>query len=58
VKKIDLQLFNMMGQELMHSRKNYQSGYFNTAELQSGVYILSITSDDGRYRLLQKIVKK
>jgi len=58
IKKISAQLFNMSGQEILSSDKIYQNGNINISRLADGAYILSITSDDKKYRHLQKIIKK
>ncbi|HEY0749996.1 MAG TPA: T9SS type A sorting domain-containing protein, partial [Chitinophagaceae bacterium] len=58
VRKITVQLFNMMGQEVMRKEASYQSGNIPVSNLQKGNYILSITSDDGRYRHIQKFIKQ
>ena len=58
IRKITVQLFNMMGQEVMRKEASYQSGNIPVSNLQKGNYILSITSDDGRYRHIQKFIKQ
>jgi len=57
VKKISVQLFNMSGQEILNTQANYQDGSFNISGFADGAYILTITSDDKKYRHLQKIIK-
>ena len=57
VKKISVQLFNMAGQEVLNTQKSYQNGNINISRLADGAYILSITSEDKKYRHLQKIIK-
>jgi hypothetical protein len=58
VKKINVQLYNMSGQEVMRNEKVYQNGLLNVSKLAKGMYVLTITSDDEKYRHLQKIVKR
>ena len=58
IKKITVELYNMMGQQMMKKEANYQSGSIPVSGLQRGSYILSITSDNGRYRHIEKFIKK
>jgi hypothetical protein len=58
IKKIDVQLFTMSGQQVFHSESNYQDGTIDISRLSRGGYILSIYSDDKKYRHLQKIIKQ
>lgn len=58
VKKISIQLFNMSGQEVLRKEQNYQDGNIDISRLADGAYILSITSDDKKYRQLQKIINQ
>jgi hypothetical protein len=57
VKKISVQLFNMQGQELYRLETGYQSGSFNISKFAKGAYILSIYSDNKKYRHVQKIMR-
>jgi len=57
VKKISVQLFNMQGQELYRLETGYQSGSFNISRFAKGAYILSIYSDNKKYRHVQKIMR-
>jgi hypothetical protein len=57
VKKISVQLFNMQGQELYRLETGYQSGSFNISRFAKGAYILSIYSDNKKYRHVQKIIR-
>ncbi|HEX7902520.1 MAG TPA: T9SS type A sorting domain-containing protein [Chitinophagaceae bacterium] len=58
VRKISLQVFNVSGQLLLQKETGYQDGTVDITKLSKGVYILSIYSDDRKYRHLQKIVKE
>ena len=58
IKKISVQLFSMNGQEVYHNETNYQDGSTDISKLSRGVYILSIYSDDKKYRHLQKIIRQ
>jgi hypothetical protein len=58
VKKLRLQLTDMSG-KLVYSRETtYQSGSVPLNNLAPGGYILSIYSDDNKYRHIQKLVKQ
>ena len=57
VKKISIQLYNMQGQELYRMESAYQNGSFNINRFAKGAYILSIYSDNKKYRHVQKIVR-
>src|SRR6187399_472697 len=57
VKKISVQLFNMQGQELYRLETGYQNGSFNISSFAKGAYILSIYSDNKKYRHVQKIIR-
>ena len=57
VKKIAVQLFNMQGQELYRQETGYQNGSFNISRFAKGAYILSIYSDNKKYRHVQKIIR-
>lgn len=57
VKKISVQLYNMQGQELYRMETAYQNGSFNINRFAKGAYILSIYSDNKKYRHVQKIVR-
>lgn len=56
VKKITVQLFNMQGQQLYRANANYQDGTVTLGRFSKGAYILSITSDNRKYRHIQKIL--
>ena len=57
VKKISVQLFNMKGQEMYRLESGYQNGSFNISRYAKGAYILSIYSDNKKYRHVQKIIR-
>ena len=58
INKISIQIFNMKGQLVLRREANYQNGSIDISTFSSGVYILSIYSDDRKYRHLQKIIKQ
>ncbi|HEU5168563.1 MAG TPA: T9SS type A sorting domain-containing protein [Chitinophagaceae bacterium] len=57
VKKISVQLFNMQGQEMYRQESGYQNGSLNISRYSKGAYILSIYSDNRKYRHVQKIIR-
>ena len=57
VKKISVQLYNMRGQEVYRLETGYQNGSFNINRYPKGAYILSIYSDNKKYRHIQKIMR-
>ena len=56
IKKITVQLFNMQGQQLLSKKTNYQDGTIDLSSFAKGAYILHITSDDQKYRHVQKLI--
>jgi hypothetical protein len=57
VKKISVQIFNMQGQEMYRQELGYQNGSINISRFSKGAYILSIYSDNKKYRHVQKIIR-
>ena len=57
VKKISIQLYNMQGQELYRQESAYQNGIININRFAKGAYVLSIYSDNKKYRHIQKIIR-
>ena len=58
IRKISVQLFNLSGQVVYQRESGYQDGSIDLAKFAPGTYILSIYSEDGKYRHLQKLVKQ
>lgn len=58
VKRISVQLYNVSGQVVFQRESSYQDGAVDLAKFAPGTYILSIYSDDGKYRHLQKLVRQ
>lgn len=56
VKNILVQLYNMQGQEVFSRQAAYGDGSVDLSRLPKGAYILSIYSDNRKYRHLQKLV--
>ena len=57
VRKISVQLYNMQGQEIYKQETTYQNGTINVNRFAKGAYILSIFSDNKKYRHVQKIIR-
>jgi hypothetical protein len=57
VRKISVQLYNMQGQEIYKQESTYQNGNININRFAKGAYILSIFSDNKKYRHVQKIIR-
>jgi hypothetical protein len=57
VKKISLQLFNMQGQQVFRKEDNYSDGSFDLGRFSKGAYVLSIYSDNKKYRHIQKLIR-
>jgi hypothetical protein len=57
VKKVSIQLYNMQGQELYRLETIYQDGNLHISKFAKGAYILSIYSDNKKYRHIQKIIR-
>ena len=56
VKKITVQLYNLQGQKLISHEAGYQNGSISLGKFARGTYILSIISDNSKYRHVQKII--
>lgn len=57
VRKISVQLYNMQGQVIYQMETNYQDGNLPINKFARGAYILSIYSDNRKYRHIQKIIR-
>jgi len=57
VRKISLQVFNMQGQEIYRREAGYQDGSIDIGRLPKGAYVLSIYSDNRKYRHIQKLIR-
>jgi hypothetical protein len=58
VRKIWIQLTDMKGSLVYQQEALYEDGSVNIHDLAAGTYILTIYSDDQRYRSIQKIIKR
>ncbi len=58
IKNISIQVYNMSGQQVFHSEAPYSDGSIDVSVLSRGSYILSIYSDDEKYRQIQKFIKQ
>lgn len=57
IRRISVLVYNQKGQLVYQQDKEYNSGNINLTNLAAGNYILNITSSDGKYRHVQKIIK-
>jgi hypothetical protein len=58
IKKIIVQLHSTSGQLVYKRDDTYQDGEVDVSRMPAGLYILNILSSDGRYRHIQKILKR
>src|SRR5688572_2306572 len=58
VQTIVVRVFNMQGQLLFKEERGYDNASINISRHPAGVYIISIMSADGKYKLSEKIVKQ
>lgn len=58
VKKISIQVTNIVGAMIMKKETGYENGSVNLGNLPPGMYILTITSSDRKYQTVQKIIKQ
>jgi hypothetical protein len=57
IHRIHIRLLNMGGQEVLRRDAAYQNGNIPISMLAKGEYILAITSEDGKYREVRKIIR-
>jgi hypothetical protein len=58
VQKIDVRVFNMQGQLVFREERGYDNASINFSRYAAGMYIVSITSGDGKYKLTEKVIKQ
>jgi hypothetical protein len=58
VKRINIQLYNNTGQEVFRSSGSYQNGAIDISRFAAGNYTLVVTSDDGKYKHVQQIMRQ
>ena len=59
VKKINIRIFNAAGQLLFREERAYENGAaLDFSRYASGVYLISITSDDGRHKFTRRVIKQ
>ena len=58
IQKIVVRLNGANGQLIQKREASYQNGEMDVSRLPSGVYILNIFSSDGKYRHVQKLIKR
>jgi hypothetical protein len=57
IQKIALQVVNAKGQVVFQDNRGYQNGTIPLQMMAAGVYILQVSSDDGKYRFVQKLIR-
>lgn len=57
IRKISVVLYDDKGRLLYRNERAYQNGQADLGRYAAGIYFLHITSEDGRYRHIQKIVR-
>ncbi len=57
-KRMNIQLYSIAGKEVYRNSTGYQNGSIDISKLSKGMYVLSITSDDNKYKHIQKIVRQ
>ncbi|MFN5133760.1 MAG: T9SS type A sorting domain-containing protein, partial [Chitinophagaceae bacterium] len=57
IKRMNVQLYSANGALVYNNAMGYQNGSVDLNRLSRGTYVLSITSDDGKYKHLQKIIR-
>ena len=58
IRKLSVQLFDISGKLITRKETGYMGGSVDIQRLAAGTYILSIYSDDNRYRHIQKITRQ
>jgi hypothetical protein len=58
VKKINIVIYNNSGQEVYKTTATYQQGTVDLTRLSKGVYYLSISTVDKKFKHLQKIIRQ
>jgi hypothetical protein len=57
-KRLNIQLYSIAGKEVYRNSTGYQNGSIDISKFSKGMYVLSITSDDNKYKHLQKVVRQ
>ncbi len=57
-KRMNIQLYSIEGKEVYRNSTGYQNGSIDLSKFSKGMYVLSITSDDNKYKHIQKIVRQ
>jgi hypothetical protein len=58
IKSIQVQVFNLLGQRVYSQTANYGNGNIPLGHLAAGNYVIQITSDNKKYKAIQKIIKQ
>ncbi len=57
-KRMNVQLYSIAGKEVYRNSTGYQNGSIDISKFSKGMYVLSITSDDNKYKHLQKVLRQ
>ena len=57
IKSVTIQAYTMSGQAVYNKQVAYGSGTIPLNTMPSGTYIIQITSDDRKYKTIQKVIK-
>ena len=58
VKKLVIQVIGINGQQIYYNESSYENGAIDLSNYARGNYILTIASDDGRYKFIRKLIKQ
>ena len=58
VQKIVVRVFNMQGQLLYREERGYDNASLNFSRYPAGMYIVSIMSDDGKFKFTERIIRQ
>lgn len=56
INRLEVKLYNLTGQLVYHSARQYQNGEIHIGHLSKGTYVLTITSSDYKYQHVQKVM--
>ncbi len=57
IKSITIQAFNLLGQPVYQKQANYGDGSIPLSNFPAGTYVIQITSDTQKYKVIQKVIK-
>jgi len=57
IRSIQVQIWTLGGQLLLNKSAGYGSGSVDVSNFSSGTYILTISSNDGKYQFIRKFIR-